>query len=103
LCAKGENFNGWYTEVLLKAELIEYFDVSGCYILRPWAFAMWEKAMLVEGSYFPIFVSERALNPQPPNFQTAMGVEGCYFPMFVSEKALLSEKDHIAGFSPEVA
>jgi bifunctional glutamyl/prolyl-tRNA synthetase len=29
-------------QVLTKAELIEYYDVSGCYILRPWSYAIWE-------------------------------------------------------------
>lgn len=40
---KMENFSKWYAQVIIKAELIEYYDVSGCYILRPWAYSMWEK------------------------------------------------------------
>ena len=40
---KDEAFSDWYTEVLVKAELIEYYDISGCYIIRPWAYAIWEK------------------------------------------------------------
>ena len=40
---KSENFPKWYSQVITKAELIEYYDVSGCYILRPWAYSMWEK------------------------------------------------------------
>ncbi len=39
---KGEDFGKWYSEVVVNSELISYYDVSGCYILRPWAFAMWE-------------------------------------------------------------
>ena len=39
---KEENISAWYTEVLKKADLIEYYDISGCYILKPWSFAIWE-------------------------------------------------------------
>jgi prolyl-tRNA synthetase len=83
---KGENFGGWYADVLVKAELIDYYDVSGCYILRPWGFSIWEAV-------------QRSLDVRIK----AMGVEGCYFPMFVSQRALSAEKDHIEGFTPEVA
>ena len=39
---KTEDFSDWYTDVIVKGELIEYYDVSGCYILRPWAYGIWE-------------------------------------------------------------
>ena len=39
---KEENTSEWYSQVITKAEMIEYYDVSGCYILRPWAFGIWE-------------------------------------------------------------
>ena len=38
---KEDNLPEWYSQVITKAELIEYYDVSGCYILRPWSFAIW--------------------------------------------------------------
>lgn len=40
---KGENFSEWYSQVITKSEMIEYYDVSGCYILRPWAYSIWER------------------------------------------------------------
>jgi len=40
---KENNFGAWYSEVVVKSELIDYYDVSGCYILRPWAYAIWER------------------------------------------------------------
>eukprot|EP00796_Vickermania_ingenoplastis_P013483 gene13483-9291_t len=80
------NFSAWYTEVISKAEMIEYYDVSGCYIIRPWAFFVWKQIQR--------FFTERI---------DAMGVEECYFPMFVSKNCLEREKDHIEGFAPEVA
>ena len=65
--------NGWpyflgSSQIIVKAEMLEYYDVSGCYILRPWAFSIWEaiqrffddeiKKLGVENCYFPIFVSQ---------------------------------------------
>lgn len=84
--SKAENFSDWYTEVITKAEMIEYYDVSGCYILRPWSFFIWE----VITQFFDAKIK-------------SIGVKNCYFPMFVSAAALEKEKDHIADFAPEVA
>lgn len=66
--------------------MIDYYDISGCYILRPRSFYIWEK---IQG-FFDAKIKE-------------LDVENCYFPMFVSKGALEKEKDHLEGFSPEVA
>lgn len=66
--------------------MIEYYDVSGCYILRPQAIAVW-----------------RTIQNYLQDAITELGVKECYFPMFVSKAALEKEKEHIADFSPEVA
>ncbi|XP_063299887.1 bifunctional glutamate/proline--tRNA ligase isoform X2 [Pelobates fuscus] len=83
---KEENLADWYSQVITKSELIEYYDVSGCYILRPWAFAIWDAIK----EFFDREIKK-------------IGVENCYFPMFVSQAALEREKTHIADFAPEVA
>lgn len=83
---KSQNLADWYTEIITKSEMIEYYDVSGCYILRPWAYAVWECIQR--------YMDERI---------KSLGVENCYFPMFVSQAALEKEKTHIADFAPEVA
>lgn len=83
---KEDNFANWYTEVITRGELVEYYDVSGCYIFRPWSFAIWERIQ----SFFDAKIKK-------------IGVENCYFPIFVSKNALEREKDHIADFAPEVA
>eukprot|EP01063_Lacrimia_lanifica_P029922 TRINITY_DN4661_c0_g1_i1.p1 TRINITY_DN4661_c0_g1~~TRINITY_DN4661_c0_g1_i1.p1 ORF type:complete len:869 (+),score=460.48 TRINITY_DN4661_c0_g1_i1:61-2667(+) len=83
---KDDDFATWYTQVIQKADLIEYYDVSGCYILRPNAMGIW-----VEIQDF--FAKKIA----------AMGVEPCYFPCFVSKKALCKEESHVEGFAAEVA
>ena len=65
--------------------MIEYYDVSGCYVLRPSAYSIWE----IIKEFFDTRIK-------------AMGFENCYFPMFVSQAALEREKEHIADFAPEV-
>lgn len=83
---KEDNLPEWYSQVLTKAEMIEYYDVSGCYILRPWSFAIWKTIQ----SWFTAEIEK-------------LGVKEVYFPIFVSKAALEKEKAHIADFSPEVA
>uniref|UniRef100_A0A803YRG8 Bifunctional glutamate/proline--tRNA ligase n=1 Tax=Meleagris gallopavo TaxID=9103 RepID=A0A803YRG8_MELGA len=83
---KEENLAEWFSQVITKAEMIEYYDVSGCYVLRPWAHAIWEAIK----NFFDAEIKK-------------LGVENCYFPMFVSQAALEKEKSHIADFAPEVA
>jgi len=83
---KEENLPDWYSQVLIKAEMMEYYDISGCYILRPWSFSIWEAIK----DFLDAEIKK-------------LGVENCYFPIFVSNAALEREKTHISDFAPEVA
>jgi len=83
---KETQFSEWYSQVITKAEMIEYYDISGCYILRPWAYSIWEQIR----DFFDSNIRK-------------MGVQNAYFPLFVSERALIKEKNHVEGFAPEVA
>ncbi|XP_053667644.1 bifunctional glutamate/proline--tRNA ligase [Anopheles marshallii] len=83
---KEDNLPDWYSQVITKGEMIEYYDVSGCYILRHWSFAIWKAIR----NWFDAEI-------------TKLGVKECYFPIFVSRAALEREKTHIADFAPEVA
>ncbi|CCE66098.1 hypothetical protein TPHA_0O01300 [Tetrapisispora phaffii CBS 4417] len=83
---KALDFPGWYQQILTKGEMLDYYDVSGCYILRPASYAIWEKIQ----EYFDAKIKK-------------IGVKNAYFPMFVSSRVLEKEKDHIEGFAPEVA
>lgn len=83
---KAKDFPGWYQQVLTKGEMLDYYDVSGCYILRPPSYAIWEQIQ----QYFDAKIK-------------ALGVQNAYFPMFVSSRVLEKEKDHVEGFAPEVA
>lgn len=82
---KEESLSDWYTEVITKGEMIEYYDVSGCYIFRYWSYAIWENIQSFLDKEFK-----------------KLGVKNCYFPLFVSRSVLEREKDHIADFAPEV-
>ncbi|KAK4704928.1 prolyl-tRNA synthetase, partial [Phenoliferia sp. Uapishka_3] len=79
-------FGEWYTQALLKGEMLDYYDISGCYILKPWSYGIWQEIQ----TWFDVGIKN-------------LGVQNCYFPMFVSSKVLEREKDHIEGFAPEVA
>lgn len=83
---KEKDFSGWYQQILTKGEMLDYYDVSGCYIMRPASYAVWEQIQK--------FFDEKIKSD---------GVANAYFPMFVSSKVLEKEKDHVEGFAPEVA
>jgi len=54
---KEDNLSDWYSQVITKAEMVEYYDVSGCYILRPWAYTIWEKIQCNKSSKGSIAVA----------------------------------------------
>lgn len=83
---KQSQFPDWYTDVIVKSEMISYYDVSGCYILRPWSFEIWEQIV----DFFDGEIKQ-------------LGVRNAYFPMFVKKCHLEKEKDHVEGFAAEVA
>ncbi|MCJ1291205.1 ribose-phosphate pyrophosphokinase 1 [Xylographa carneopallida] len=84
--SKEEDFSSWYQQVLTKGDMLEYYDVSGCYILKPASYFIWEEIQQ--------WFNQRIKN---------LGVKNCSFPMFVSQDVLEREKDHIEGFAAEVA
>ncbi|PYI00505.1 prolyl-tRNA synthetase [Aspergillus sclerotiicarbonarius CBS 121057] len=83
---KEDDFPRWYQQILLKGEMIDYYDVSGCYVLRPGSWEIWE-------------IMQEWFNKEIKK----MGVRNCSFPMFVTEEVLRKEQSHIEGFSAEVA
>lgn len=84
--SKAGDFGEWYSQVVVDSEMISYYDVSGCYILRPWSFAIWDEIK----NWFDSQIK-------------ALGVQNAYFPLFITEDVLNTEKDHVEGFAPEVA
>ncbi len=83
---KTEDFNEWYNQVVLKADMMDYSSVSGCIVFKPNSYSIWEKI-------------QHILNDRIKK----SGHRNCYFPMFIPESLLKKEAEHIEGFSPEVA
>jgi prolyl-tRNA synthetase len=81
-----EDFAQWYTDVVKKAELIDYSSVKGCMVIKPAGYAIWENIQ----------------NELDKRFKET-GVENVYMPLFIPESLLQREKDHVEGFAPEVA
>lgn len=80
------DFAKWYTDVVKKAELMDYSSVKGCMIFRPYGYAIWENIQKDLDARFK-----------------ALGHENVYMPMFIPESLLNQEKDHVQGFAPECA
>ena len=80
------DFAQWYTDVVKKAELVDYSGVKGCMIIRPYGYAIWENIQSDLDARFK-----------------RLGHENVYMPMFIPESLLQKEKDHVAGFAPECA
>lgn len=86
ITAMDQDFTQWYTDVVLKSELIDYSSVKGCMILRPYGYAIWEN-----------------IQKNLDNMFKETGHENVAMPMFIPESLLQKEKDHVEGFAPEVA
>ena len=81
-----EDFAKWYTDIVKKAELVEYTSVKGCMVIRPYGYAIWENIQHILDTKFK-----------------ETGHENVCMPMFIPESLLNKEKDHVEGFAPEVA
>ena len=80
------DFAQWYTDVVKKADLVDYSSVKGCMVIRPYGYAIWENIQNILDKEFK-----------------RTGHENVYMPMFIPESLLQKEKDHVEGFAPEVA
>ena len=80
------DFAKWYTDVCMKADLIDYSSVKGSMIIRPLGYAIWENMQKVLDEKFK-----------------ETGHENVQMPMFIPESLLNVEKEHVEGFAPEVA
>ena len=84
ITSRDEDFALWYTDVCKKAELMDYSDVKGFIIYRPYGYAIWEEIQSYLDKEFK-----------------ATGHENVYMPMVINESLFKKEKDHISGFAPE--
>jgi len=84
--AEKDEFSEWFTQIVLKADLADYTDVSGAMVFKPGSYEIWEK-----------------IKDEVDKRFKKMGIRNCYFPLFIPEKSLKKEQAHVEGFSPEVA
>ncbi len=83
---RGEDYSRWYTDVVQRADLADYAPVRGCMIIKPYGYALWENIQQALDTRFK-----------------ATGHQNAYFPLFIPESFLTKEKEHVEGFSPELA
>ncbi|MCL4411296.1 proline--tRNA ligase [Candidatus Marsarchaeota archaeon] len=83
---KSDNFSDWYTEVLITSEFVDYSAVSGVIVFRPDGYFVWDA---IRNATNELFIKA--------------GIQNAYFPLFIPEKFLEKEKEHVKGFTPEVA
>lgn len=81
-----ENFADWYTDIILKAELVDYAPIKGFMVIRPYGYQIWENIQSVLDRKFK-----------------ETGHKNAYFPLLIPESLLNKEKEHVEGFAPEVA
>ncbi len=86
ITSRHEDFAQWYTDIVTKAELIDYSSVRGSMIIRPYGYAIWDN-----------------IKNELDKRIKETGHENVYMPLFIPESLLNKEKDHIEGFAPEVA
>ncbi len=86
LPSRAENYSEWYNQVVLRAELADYAPVRGCMVVRPYGWALWENIQASLDQRFK-----------------ATGHVNAAFPMLIPKSFLEKEKEHVEGFSPELA
>lgn len=86
LTPQSEDFPRWYQDVIAKAQLAENGPVRGTMVIRPYAWAIWERIQAELDARIK-----------------ATGAENAYFPLFIPESFLTKEAEHVEGFSPELA
>jgi prolyl-tRNA synthetase len=86
LISRSEDYNEWYNQVVLKADMADYGPVRGTMIVKPYGWALWEAL-------------QRALDER---FK-ATGVQNAGFPMFIPMSFIQREAAHVEGFAPELA
>ena len=86
LTTRNENYSEWYNQVIQRAEMADYAPVRGCMVVRPYGWALWENIQQALDSRFK-----------------ASGHVNAAFPLFIPMSFLEKEKEHVEGFSPELA
>lgn len=86
LPTQSENFSEWYNQIVQRAELADYAPVRGCMVVRPYGWSLWENIQSALDQRFK-----------------ATGHVNAAFPLLIPMSFLQKEKEHVEGFSPELA
>ena len=86
LTPQAENFSEWYNQIVQKADMADYAPVRGCMVVKPYGWALWENIQQALDTRFK-----------------ASGHVNAAFPLLIPMSFLEKEKEHVAGFSPELA
>lgn len=86
ITSQAEDFSRWYTDVIKNADMVDYSDVKGCMVIKPYGYGIWELIQKEMDARFK-----------------ATGHKNAYFPMLIPESLLMKEAEHVEGFAPEVA
>ena len=86
IARRSEDFSQWYTDVILKTDMVDYSDVKGCMVIKPYGYGVWELIQHEMDARFK-----------------ATGHKNAYFPLLIPESLLMKEAEHVEGFAPEVA
>ncbi len=86
IASRNEDFPQWYTDVVVKTDMVDYSEVKGCMVIKPYGYAVWE---LIQSELDSRFKETGHVN--------------AYFPLLIPENLLKKEAEHVEGFAPEVA
>lgn len=86
ITSQAEDFSRWYTDVIMKADMVDYSDVKGCMVIKQYGYGIWE---LIQEEMDRRFKET--------------GHKNAYFPLLIPESLLQKEAEHVEGFAPEVA
>ncbi|HRE26562.1 MAG TPA: proline--tRNA ligase [Anaerolineales bacterium] len=86
LPTRAEDYSEWYNQLVLRADLADYAPVRGCMIVKPYGWTLWENIQYQLDRRFK-----------------ATGHLNAGFPVFIPKSFLSKEKEHVEGFSPELA
>src|SRR3989344_2241083 len=84
--AEKDEFSDWYTQAIIKADLVDYSPVSVCLIFKPYRYSIWE-----------------TIRDETDKRFKKLGIKNVYFPLLIPESFLKKESTHLQGFTPEVA
>ncbi len=86
ITSQKDDFSRWYTDVIMKADMVDYSDVKGCMVIKQYGYGIWELMQKEMDARFK-----------------ATGHKNAYFPLLIPESLLNKESEHVEGFAPEVA